>query len=556
MDSILFSIVLFIYIINIYYLGHISLKFAKVGSKDINSLENIFFGFIFFGLIGLIINFFISLNLIFNSILFILLIINSVYNIFRDKNFPLKQITVIFFITIFFLIFSKTFEDSAGYHIPFSNVLNEHKIIFGLSNIHFRFGIVSISQYIDSLNYNIFVREKGILVASAVIVATCILYFFSEIKKKKDNNFTYLFLIFGLIFLCLRFNRFGDYGNDAIAHIYFILFSYLIIKNLYDDKINEYKKIYLIALFTFLQKIFFLPALIYVFIVGYFKFREKFFFNKVNFLIMLFIFAWLLKTFVNTGCFIYPIEFTCADVSWYSNDLKSYTSADRVAKQSEAWAKSWNTFGGNIEPDYNLYNSNFFWIENWFKNHFVIILKKMLPVIFFFIIFTMVNNKYLIKSENIKTNFSYIFSNKNNSLFFIFITSMLLLWFFKFPIFRYGSSIIFIFLFYIFAFMYNFKSNQNLKLKNFLILILITIVISKNSLKINKNIEEDMLPNILFDSLSNKKMNKNQIDFLNIYTTEFYGCFYGYTPCTTETQNLDKIKIIKKKGYIFFDLKN
>ena len=305
-----------------------------------------------------------------------------------------------------------------------------------------------------------------------------------------------------------------------------------------------------------MQKIFFLPALVYAFIAGLFKFREKFFFNKVNFLIALFIFAWFLKTFINTGCFIYPIEFTCADVSWYSKDLKSYTSADRVAIQSEAWAKSWNTFGGNLEVNYNLYNSNFFWIENWFKNHFVIILKKILPVIFFFIIFTIINNKYFIKIEYIKTNFSYILSNKNNLLYFIFIISMLLLWFFKFPIFRYGSSIIFIFLFYIFTFMYNFKSNQNLKLQNFLILILITIVIGKNSLKINKNIKEDILPNILFDNLSNKKMNKNQIDFLNIYTTEFYGCFYGYAPCTTEPQNLNKIKIIMKKGYIFFDLKS
>ena len=43
---------------------------------------------------------------------------------------------------------SELFRPDAGlYHLPFTKILNEEKLILGLSNLHFRFGHTSILQY-------------------------------------------------------------------------------------------------------------------------------------------------------------------------------------------------------------------------------------------------------------------------------------------------------------------------------------------------------------------------------------------------------------------------
>ena len=54
-----------------------------------------------------------------------------------------------------------TYRPDAGlYHLPYISILNENKIIIGLSNIHFEFGHVSILQYLSAIYNNFLMRTE------------------------------------------------------------------------------------------------------------------------------------------------------------------------------------------------------------------------------------------------------------------------------------------------------------------------------------------------------------------------------------------------------------
>ena len=134
------------------------LKYAIFKKKDINEFnENGLFGFILIGFISLLLNFFFPLNLLVNNIVFIIVFILAFKLNFFNQNF-FKLLKNIFFVSIIayiFLIYSNVNRpDAFSYHLPYSQILNEHKVIIGLSNLHFRFGHISIFQYISSFFVN------------------------------------------------------------------------------------------------------------------------------------------------------------------------------------------------------------------------------------------------------------------------------------------------------------------------------------------------------------------------------------------------------------------
>ena len=71
---------------------------------------------------------------------------------------------------------------------PYSQILNEYKIIPGISNLHFRFGHVSIFQYLSSFNYTFFSELNGLLVPPALFCITIFLYFLSKQNAFNSRN--------------------------------------------------------------------------------------------------------------------------------------------------------------------------------------------------------------------------------------------------------------------------------------------------------------------------------------------------------------------------------
>ena len=121
--------------------------------------ENGLLGFIFIGFLALVINFFLPLNFLVNNILLSLIVLLALIHNFFRQNIS-KLITKILFVSIisyFFIIYSNVNRpDAFLYHLPYSKILNEHKVIVGLTNLHSRFGHISIFQYISSFFVIIF----------------------------------------------------------------------------------------------------------------------------------------------------------------------------------------------------------------------------------------------------------------------------------------------------------------------------------------------------------------------------------------------------------------
>ena len=149
------------------------LKFIIFKKKDLNQFdENGLFGFIFIGFISLGLNFFFPLNILLNNIIFIIIFILAFKLNFFKQNLIKLTINILFVtgIAYLFIIYSNVNRpDGFLYHLPYSQIINDHKIIIGLSNLHFRFGHISIFQYISSFFVNSFYSKNGLLVPISLV---------------------------------------------------------------------------------------------------------------------------------------------------------------------------------------------------------------------------------------------------------------------------------------------------------------------------------------------------------------------------------------------------
>lgn len=199
--------------------------FKNEENKIKNLLLSGIFGSIILSFIALFINFFIPLNKTVNTLIFLLILSYGIF--YGVKKKFLKQL---FFTSILIAILSTlmlTFDnvnrpDASLYHLPYTKIINENKIIFGVSNLHFRFGHTSILQYLNAIFYNAIFKDKGILIPAANIFALIVIYFYNEIKTNHTKNRIYtLYLFFTLSYIFYGYNRYSEFGNDTIAHLFF-----------------------------------------------------------------------------------------------------------------------------------------------------------------------------------------------------------------------------------------------------------------------------------------------------------------------------------------------
>ena len=137
-------IVLFSYLtfLNYFCYGLIFEKKKKITKENENFYEEIFYislkGVIYCSFIALILNFFLPLNKFLNTLIFTIIPIALIKNfsLMFSKKFIFYSL-FISFVSFLFLIYSNINRpDAALYHLPYISFLNEHKIIFGLSNLH------------------------------------------------------------------------------------------------------------------------------------------------------------------------------------------------------------------------------------------------------------------------------------------------------------------------------------------------------------------------------------------------------------------------------------
>ena len=454
------------------------------------------------------------------------------------------------FITIisYLLLFaSHTYRPDAGlYHLPFIKILNEEKIIFGLTNLHFRYGHTSIIQYLSAINLNLITNTYGIVIPSALIAVSVILNFLSKIKnqiKYKNYNFHFYYLFGVLIYIFFKMNRYSEYGNDAPAHfLTFYLFSEFIILNNKKVKIDQILNICLLSLFVILNKLTLLPILLIPISLIIKNISFKFIKNFKIYFIFFFAVLWVIKNIFISGCLIYPLAFTC-------NEKLNWTDLEKIEKisiENEAFSKNWPNYDKKNLLNQSDYIKNFIWFKTWTKKF----VDEQKEKSFAYIIFLMILY-FIISLKTVKSDKFF----EKNLIFLLLLILASILWFIKLPDYRYAYSILISLIIYPFALLLSRRSYKKdpKKFYSSIIFIFFFIFISKNLVRIinTENYFDYPNPRIYSHSNDNRELKYNYelINNIKIYNQKSGNCMYTKPLCTPYEINL---KILNKKNYLIF----
>jgi len=528
-------------------------------------------GLFWLGSISLILNFFIPINKNLNNIVFIIPIF---YLLFNTKNIYInKEIVVGIFcistISSLTIYLANNYTPDAGlYHLPFIKVLNDNKIIIGLTNINFTYGQSSFYQYISATYNNSLYKDVGITIPLVQIFSFIITTFIFFLIKNRKLNFHYLFVFLITSFCLMRLSRYSDLGNDGPAHLLFLYLAYtifIILDKKCFDKYDFFQTI-LISTFIFIVK----PTMGMVFLFNiYLVLKFKFYkFIKINitYYFLLFFIIFFLKNFLISGCLLFPLKITCfSKVGWYSNNIEYHGNSERVHDQGVAWTKGY--------PDQPIpqktfkdYNKGFYWTKIWVKNHGKVILHKFFP---FFLILLLTLFVINIKREEKQNCNNEIFVNNNKEINFLIAISGIstLIWFLQFPVLRYGLG--YIALLTILVFLKLFYKNKinykNIKIFHAMLIFLSLVIVFKNFSrikKINNSYNHAPWPKIysdknlqnLEDTVIPVKIN-NKIQFYK--PSKYNLCYYSLSPCThfNEKKLLNEIYLKEIYGYKAYLLK-
>ena len=551
------DIIIFALLTNFLYFCCGSLVISEKRS-DFHSQFNIYFiGVIIISFISLLLNFFTPLTTLINSAVYLIIII--LFVIKKKFNLNKKHLNFLLissFLTSLLIIFSTINRPDAGlYHLPYVSIINEYKIIFGLSNIHFRFGHISILQYLSAINNNYLFLDNGISIPLASIVSFFYLYFFYDtwkiIKKKESINLSNFFSLFILIYIAFKISRYSEFGNEAVAHLSFFYLIHCLLKN--DLKKINLNKILLISVFTFINKptlglIFIAPIFIFFFQNG-FNLKKKFFY--LFSFPSIFLFLWLIKNIIVSGCALYPLEVTCSkSLSWVNIKQTAH-----VSSEIQAWSKAWpDRNDQNITMEE--FNKDLNWLNAWTKKHLKYILNIIIPyTIFLFLIILFIKikfkNIYIENISNYKTKLILCFIISGAGTFF---------WFFFSPLYRFGYSylITLISLFFILAVKNKALIKQNILIFKFIFIVCFVVIVTKQVVRIFIDSKNSPWPNIYTLDPNGKIYPKTKIKidnnfFYYLANRENQLCMYKVGLLCTN-YNVENLKYSLKKTYTFLTI--
>ena len=506
----------------------------------------IILGLLISSFISIFLNFFFPINNLITSIFLSITSILGIIYILKDKNFNNFLYIILISLIVFLLVFKSTnVVDFGLYHAPYIGIVNSEKIVIGLVNIHFRFGYSSIIQNAMAIyNIPIFFPKNYLTLTSIFFSSVYLFYFFYLVNKKNLRNQTlvYLFNFFVFIFISIKVYRYNDFGNDMLSNlIVFIIWSKVIEYTFYktdQTNKNDYNNTLILLLFSSMLATFnklqfilsFLPIVIlFVKKIKLFHFQKYHFYYAI--LILLISATIIARNYLISGCLQYPVAITCSEkISWATKNTKSITDAYYNYQKGQAWSKDWpnrikRTDKNEIDT-YEEYNKINNWLPVWIENHFQRIIKKN-TIYFLMIVFLFVylyRNKIRIPKSNHKWA-------EINLLFISLICT--LLWFLKFPIFRYGYSFIIIsilmpVLLYFTSYRFENKKIFN-NLKKIVILFFLVFVML-NLAKIYKNKNNNQWPNVFQAAVDDDYI--LTINDKKIKVTTADVCYYEKIICT------------------------
>lgn len=437
-------------------------------------------GLIILGLYSSIKTFFFLNDTITNSIVLLI----GVILFFLNKDF-FKKKEKLFFLILFLLLFpslliGKPHDDFEYYHFGYSYYLNSYEQIPGIGNINHGFRTPSLIFYLNSLFYLPFYGFYSYNISAFLFLffvnAIFLKYLFS-FHNSKSNLFKNYYCLISIIFINIFFYRLGEHGTDKSAQILVLLFilELIFLINFKKNFKTNISKIFLILSLIISLKAFYILYTIFTLIIFVEIFKNyNFKTNKVfNFLTrniffyllaLSFIIVLTLNTF-NTGCLLYPLNFTCIEfISW------SIPKSEVI--QMNNWYELWSKAGATPvfrvdNPIY--YLSNFNWVQNWISTYFFNkVFDLIVGLTFVFVIMFLVFKKKKIINTKVKYNWIVI-------ILFV----LLLEWFLKHPALRYGGYCLIVSLIAIFQskILCKFKISKSEFIKKTKYLVIFTFVV-------------------------------------------------------------------------------
>ncbi len=551
-------------------------------SKNINLFEYGIFGFLPIGTIALILNFFYPLSQNLNNI-FLIPIFFFLIELFKKRKIYLllKINLLISFLATIFIAFDTVYRPDAGwYHLPFTKILNDFKIIFGTASLHPMFGVNSILQYISAAFNNSIFSDKGVLLPNALIAIYFFGFFISELFKKNNVFINKFFSFFTLCYMFIETNRYSEYGNDIPGLFYFLYVIYLFLDlKKFNFSYKELEKITLFSAFAFTIKTF----LIFIFFIPFIYFIKNIKKKVFPFFASLFLIVWFIKNILISGCLIYPVNFTCVNnLDWYSSNPKFQISALNSSQFTELYIKGWykkeniiNIGEDNYQKDLEIKNSflkNFNWLNKyWLSNNFKNIIKRFDYFIILVLLILSIN-KFILKNTLLPRK-NYFLNSKIKIVLLVGLVGTSV-FFYKFPDGRYGASYILILLFVIFI---NFFEKISFpdsikKINKFLVSttlsLLCLVMVTKSIVRINSNYNytNSAWPNIY--DLDNPNNAKKNFEFIEKTGTKIFFsssdnlkivhknlCAYNKAPCTPTKNYLNQFNIETNNfGYLILKL--
>ena len=388
-----------------------SLIFKNFFYKKNLKIENIdfFYGFLFLIFLSILINFFFPLEYFTIPII----VIGVIFFLIGVKKKYFKINFIYYFLIIFLITFISFFSadniDSPMYHLQIIKWLNLHKINFGLTNLEVRLGFNSSwHSFIGllTLNYEKFSSKYYF----SAIIFSFLLYEVTKYKKKYNYSDIFLYLIICYVFSFsylhpfnygVVLNHLGNPERDIVSMLLYFSTIYFFIKifeksNNRDDRENIIN-IFLISFFVCVTtREATIPLIVLLF---YFFYKEKKYklINFLNIFIGVTAFLWILRSFILSGCFVFPITQTCFKTSWSAN----VETIDFLVKEAMRYSRTLPSLDKVTDFNFTLYTYE--WLVPWLKNYFLE--SSLLQIGSLLIVFTII--LIIIK---------FIFNKKNISL--------------------------------------------------------------------------------------------------------------------------------------------
>jgi hypothetical protein len=444
----LFFFYFFIIFFSVLGYGLLLGKYFKIYVSEVSIGIFGIFGIFFLTLISYLSNIFFSHNFYHNSIIVLFGLIFFLYQFLNDKIILKKEIIKtlsVSFLLFVGLLLSKNNEDFGYYHFAYIVNLTENKIQFGLANFNSGFGTHSSIFYFHSLlylplvNYYLF-NSHGLLILIFANIFFLDNFFF---KKNYKNNFIKILSFFSFTCINLIFARLAEYGTDRAGQILVFIIIIIFLTNLIKKSFSEnnIKIIFLLVSYIVSIKSYFV---VYMLLLPLnwmltMKYYKIFIFKNLNLLLVLslFLFLYFAINVSNTGCIIYPLNFTC-----YSNLFWS-VSEDYVIKLNH-WFELWSKAGAT--PNYTVQNEieyvkRFNWTTNWFYKYFFTKVTDFIGVILSLVfLFLYLFRSSKIDKINIFPGLRYIY---------LYLIILFIIWFNKHPELRYGGYVLISLLFFI-----------------------------------------------------------------------------------------------------------